>query len=104
MRVLRLLGWTFAALALLSLGGDIVASLAAGELRFVPLGQTWFQLDVASLNLAQAAVQRYAHPFLWDPLIQTLLEGPGWAPAGVVAAILLWATHVPPRRRYSGLE
>jgi hypothetical protein len=39
----------------------------------IALGQLWFDLNRSSLNLVQAVVQRYIHPFLWDPIIVTLL-------------------------------
>jgi heme/copper-type cytochrome/quinol oxidase subunit 2 len=39
----------------------------------IALGQLWYQLNRSSLNLVQAVVQRYIHPFLWDPIIVSVL-------------------------------
>lgn len=59
--------------------------------RFAPLalGQMWFDFDPPSLNLAQAVVERYLWPPLWDPVIATVLRWPAWAVLGLPALILL---------------
>ena len=98
----RIIGWVLVAAALAALGADIVASLAARSLDITPLGQHWFELHRASLGLAQAAVQRYLLPQLWDPVIQTVLLWPTWAVFGVPGAVLAYLCRRR-RRRGSGL-
>jgi hypothetical protein len=39
--------------------------------------------------LIQAVVQRYLHPFLWDPIITIVLQWPAWSLLGAPAAILV---------------
>ena len=40
------------------------------------LGALWFQFHAYSLNLTQAIIQRYIWPYLWDPVLQSLLVMP----------------------------
>jgi len=84
----RVLGWFLFAVSLLLLGSEIISSLQAGEWDPQLLGVLWFQLDSGSLNLVQAIVQRFLHPYLWDPMIQTMLLWPAW-PIFMIPGILL---------------
>ena len=52
------------------------------------LGEHWFKLHPASLNTAQAAVERHVNPTLWDPVIITILQMPAWAVFGVLGLLL----------------
>lgn len=100
--VLRILGLWLVALALVALVIDATASIAASALVFTPAGKYWFDLDPASLGLAQAAVQRHLSPMLWDPVIQSLLEAPVWAVSGPLGFLLLWLGDLGRRRRRRG--
>ena len=86
--VCRVVALLFACGAMAALGGDIWQAVADGVWRPMALGQVWFALDSASLNLVQAAVQRYLHPWLWDPAAVQLLLWPAWALPGSVAIVL----------------
>jgi hypothetical protein len=55
-----------------------------------PLGVAWHQLDPASLNLVQALVQRYTFPFLWDPVLVTVLFAPSWLVFAILGALLFY--------------
>ena len=83
MIVCRIAGWLLVALALLLLGVELVVSLEAGAYQGLALGQVWFRLDGASLNLVQAVVQRYLLPELWDPVAIEVLQWPGWLTFGL---------------------
>ena len=65
------------------------AAAAGGPL--VALGQLWYRLDVSSLNLMQAVVQRYIHPLLWDPVIVGVLVQPAFVVFSLPGALLLIA-------------
>ena len=66
----------------------------------VPLGQTLFRYDPALLNTAQAGIQRYASPALWDSGVLPLLERPSWVlPAALGALLLMLRGLLLPRRR-----
>src|SRR6266571_1617250 len=82
-------GWALAAVALITLAYELNAYAETGAYRAIPLGELWFNVHVASLNLIQAVVQRYQHPFLWDPIITTVLQWPAWSLLGAPAAILV---------------
>lgn len=88
-RCLTWLGAALTAAAALALLYELSAALQAGEWRIVPAGEIWFTLHTASLNLVQAIVQRYLHPFLWDPVIAGFLQWPLWASFGGPGIALL---------------
>ena len=89
----RIMGWVLIAAALVLLGAQLVEWLEAGTYRVLALGEVWYRLDSGSLNLAQAVVQRYLHPALWDPVLITVLQWPGWLTAGVPGALLVVLYH-----------
>ena len=80
----RFLAWLFIALGLGVFGYDLWVFLDSGAVRLTALGQLWYWLHPASLNLVQAVVERYIHPFLWDPIIINVLL----APAALVFLII----------------
>ncbi len=91
MVVARILGWLFVLAALGSLGWEGWTALQGSGWRLVPLGELWYRLDSASLNAAQAGIQRHVAPWLWEPVITAILQWPGWAVFGVPGLLLLWA-------------
>jgi hypothetical protein len=95
----RIIGGLLVAAALLALGAEIVASVEAGAWRPLALGEVWFRLDVGSLNLTQAVIQRYIHPAVWDPVIVFLLQLPAWLVALVPGALILLLSRPRTRRR-----
>lgn len=85
----RIIGWILLIFGLMLIGNEILASLKAGEWAPQLLGQMWFELDVESLNLVQALIQRYLFPQLWDPIIVELLLWPAWVIFIVPGLLLL---------------
>ena len=65
----RLIGWVFFLAGLAVLGRDAFIWIETKQWAPIALGQLWYNLSPSSLNLVQAVVQRYIHPFLWDPII-----------------------------------
>jgi len=100
MIVLRILGLLFLAGGFVSLVVDGVASIASGSLVMTPLGQAWFNVHPASLNLTQAVIERYTFPFLWDPVFVSVLFLPSWIVFAVLGAVLYYIGR---RRRLSGV-
>ena len=96
----RVLGLFALAIALATAVMDITRSIGASEMVITPLGATWVSLSLSSIQLAQAAIQRYVHPFLWDPVIQWILLWPTWLVFAIVAFLFLWLGR--PRRRKFG--
>ena len=95
----RVLGWIFVALGLAVFARDVWVFLESGAVAMTPLGQLWFSLHAGSLNLVQAVVERYLHPFLWDPVIFSVLRLPASLLFLAIGVILVLAFR-PRRRRY----
>ena len=104
MRIVGLtLGWLFLLGALAALGYDL-ARLARGEgFGLSPLGQLWFELDVSSLNLVQAVIERYVWEPVWDPGITTILFLPAlplFLVPGLVLVFFCRRRGAPSQRRF----
>lgn len=99
--ILRLIGLWLVAVALVALVIDGTSSIAASAWSATPLGKYWFDFAPESLGLAQAAIQRHVNPFLWDPVIQTLLAQPAWVVIGPLGFLFLWLGELGRRRRRS---
>jgi hypothetical protein len=69
----RLVGWIIFLSGLAVLVWDVRAWIDTKRWAPIALGQLWFYLNRSSLNLTQAVIQRYVHPFVWDPIIVTIL-------------------------------
>jgi len=96
--VCRLIGWVFVLAALSALAYEIMEAVASGSWRMIALGELWFELHAASLNAAQAGIQRYIAPWLWEPVIATVLLWPGWAVFGVPGLLMVWLCRRRDRR------
>jgi hypothetical protein len=55
----------------------------------IALGKLWYDLNRSSLNFVQAIVQRYIHPFLWDPIIVSILLSWAFAVLMFLGVLLL---------------
>lgn len=77
---------------------DASRSVAANEVVLTPLGTSWYAVSPSTLNLAQALIQRYTFPQIWDPGMIWILTLPGFAVfAGL--ALLFYVIGYKPRRR-----
>jgi len=85
----RLIGWIFLLAGLAVLVRDLLVWLDTAHWAPIAFGQLWYLLNRSSLNLAQAVVQRYIHPFLWDPIIVTILLCWAFAVLTVLGALIL---------------
>ncbi len=83
-RMLALLSLLLAAVTAIL---DITRSIADSTIVMTALGQDWFNFSPSTLNFSQAMVQRYVHPAIWDPGIQTILQAPSWVVFGSLALI-----------------
>jgi hypothetical protein len=85
----RLIGWIIFLTGIAVLARDVLVWIDTGRWVPIALGQLWFDLDRSSLNLVQAVVQRYIHPFLWDPIIVTVLLWWAFAVLMVLGVLVL---------------
>jgi hypothetical protein len=82
--VFRFWGLLFLALAFILFIYDGARSIADNSLRVYKVGDVWSSIHQNSLLLLQPAIERHVAVWLWDPVIQTVLE----QPASLVFAIL----------------
>ena len=69
----RLIGWIVFLTGAAVLVNDVIVSIDTKIWAPTALGQLWYELNRSSLNVTQAVIQRYVHPFLWDPIIVSIL-------------------------------
>ena len=93
----RVIGWIILLAGGAVLVRDLLVWIDTKHWAPVALGQLWYQLNRSSLNLVQAVVQRYIHPFLWDPIIVSILLSWAFAVLMLLAALLL--VHIRRRAR-----
>ena len=74
--------------ALIALIFDIATALfGSGGFAVTALGKLWFSLHSSSLNGLQAGIQRFVSPYLWDPMISSVLQMPVWATFGALGLL-----------------
>ncbi|MFN0262335.1 hypothetical protein ACKTEK_00500 [Tepidamorphus sp. 3E244] len=83
----RLLGFIIFAAALITMVHDGALSIAASELVITSLGEMWFAYSPPGLNLTQAIIERNIHPYLWDPIMLSILKSPAALVFMVIALI-----------------
>ncbi len=86
MAFLRGIGWVLILIAVLVLISAIVILLGGTPIFQETGGEYWFKADSESLNLAQAVIQRYLHPAIWDPFLVNILLWPVAGGLGLVGA------------------
>jgi hypothetical protein len=87
----RVIGWIVFLSGIAALVWDLGRWIRTGRWAPKVFGQLWYELDRSSLNLVQALTQRYLHPYLWDPLIVSILLCWGFAVLMVLGLLLLVA-------------
>jgi hypothetical protein len=85
----RVIGWIILLAGAAVLVRDGLVWIDTKHWAPLVLGQLWYQLNRSSLNLVQAVVQRYVHPFLWDPIIVSILLSWAFAALMILGVLLL---------------
>ena len=85
----RVIGWIVLLAGAAVLVRDLLVWIDTKHWAPLALGQLWYDLNRSSLNLVQAVVQRYIHPFLWDPIILSILLSWAFAVLMFLGALLL---------------
>lgn len=89
MILLRIIGYLLLFLAIAALGAEILMSVEAGEWVALAVGDVWAEIDRNSISLVQAGLERHVHPYLFDPILLTILLWRAWLVAGVPALVIL---------------
>lgn len=103
----RMLGLALLAIGLVLLANDLAAMDWATVSGFAPepLGALLYAVVPDLLNGSQAFIQRYVWPFLWDPIIQSVLTVWDWAVTGGLGlALALVARRPKPRIDAAAIE
>jgi len=85
----RVIGWIGLLAGASVLVRDLLAWFDTKHWMPIALGQLWYDLNRASLNLVQAVVQRYISARLWDGIIVHVLFWWAFAVLMVLGALLL---------------
>ncbi|MEM9048979.1 MAG: hypothetical protein AAGC92_09685 [Pseudomonadota bacterium] len=96
---MRLLGFVLFVLGLVLLGLDWWASADPQNVELRLIGDLWATYHRESLLVAQPAVERYAAPWLWNPIIQSILLAPAAVFFGGLGLALLLVSRFRARRR-----
>jgi hypothetical protein len=75
----RVIGWILIVAAVAVLVRDIIAWIDTGNFALIAAGQLWFNLHQDSLQIAEPAISRHIPligPWLWHPVISTILTWP----------------------------
>ncbi|MEE9544805.1 MAG: hypothetical protein V3V55_04310 [Rhodospirillales bacterium] len=102
MRVLFYLGYALLAAAFFA-GAAEIAAHGIGGTRSPVLSayDTWYTLWPSSLIVSRIIIERDLAPFLWDPVLVTVLSLPAWMILGIPGAALAWFFH--PKRHGDGV-
>ncbi|MBO6717709.1 MAG: hypothetical protein JJ913_07120 [Rhizobiaceae bacterium] len=96
--VFRLLATFALAIAVVMAVLDATRSIAADAAVLTPLSESWRAVSPETFNAAEAAVSEVVAPYLWDPVVLTLLSAPGFA-VFLVLAFLFYLVGRRPERR-----
>ena len=95
--LLRLTGYLFLCLAMAAIAYDGMRMIADnGQLAFTSLYQHWLTLSPDSMESTKAAIEQI-NPYLWSPLLMTVLVLPAWIVATILGALIYLAGYRPPR-------
>ncbi|MDE0808478.1 MAG: hypothetical protein OSB69_03945 [Alphaproteobacteria bacterium] len=84
------IGWILLALGVAILCHDLVKWLLTDSFVLIDAGSFWFAVHETSLKFAEPAIARYVHPFLWHPVMSTILLGPAFIVIGLPGALLVF--------------
>lgn len=89
--LLRIFGVWLLLLAMVAAVVDATKSLAGGGAWVVtPMSEQWQSLSPETLRDAKAAIETNVGPFLWDPVMTTILHAPTWVVFGILGVLLYW--------------
>ena len=84
---LRMLAGLFLLLATVALVADLTRYMNGQGLQMTSLFAHWTGLSPQSLKTMGQFVQRYAHPYLWDPAMVRILVLPTWLVLGALGVV-----------------
>jgi hypothetical protein len=85
----RFLGLVLLAAGFIFFIYDGTKSIADHALNVTKLGQTWSDIHQNSLLLLKPLIEKKVAAWLWNPVIQTVLDQPTWLVFGFFGMILI---------------
>ena len=89
----RLLGWLFLTVALMASAAELAAYVDANAYSMLSMGDLWRDIHPGTFSSARVWIEHEEYldaPWLWDPLVVTLLNVPAWPLFCAAAATLLY--------------
>lgn len=103
--VIRTIGILLVLAALVAAGFEAHGWYTTGTYKTLTPGEIWYKTHRASLNAAQAGIQRHVAPWVWDPPMVWLLRQPAWAVLGVPGLLLvLWGLRRMGKRKRKAMR
>jgi hypothetical protein len=96
--IFRLMAMFALAVAVIMAVLDVTRTIATSELVLTPLGASWVSVSPGTLDAMQAFIIENAHPLVWNPVMITILDQPGFAIFGIIALLLYVVGRKPDRR------
>ena len=93
--LLRLIGYLSVAAGFVALVIDGARSIANAGLRFTRVSEVLIAVIQERYQQIQPAIERNIHPWLWDPLLLTVLRAPVALAALLLGFALLWLGRRP---------
>ena len=91
MFILRLLGSWFLISAMVAFVYDGTKTMGNPEAWVITsLYDYWSSLHPLSLHGVKSAIETNLHPFVWDPILTSLLGLPGWLLLGGIGVLLFY--------------
>lgn len=85
----RFLGLVFLAAGFIFAIYDGTKSIADKTFHITKLGQTWSDIHQNSLLALKPLIEQKVGAWLWNPVMQTILEQPTWVILGILGMILI---------------
>jgi hypothetical protein len=95
----RVVAWFLIVVAGLVLAREAYMFLETGTYTPVAVAQLWYDIHRGSLNFVQTTLEQHLHPFLWDPLLFTVLQWPATLVFGIPGIALLLSTRSPKKKK-----
>jgi hypothetical protein len=85
----RLIGLVLLAAGFILLIYDGTRSIAGNMVRMTPLKEAWATLLSTGPDVYRPLVDKFGLPWLWDPVIESVLKQPAWLVLGILGAIFM---------------
>ncbi|HMA74181.1 MAG TPA: hypothetical protein VKP67_22240 [Xanthobacteraceae bacterium] len=85
----RTLGLLLLAAAFVFVVYDGTKSIAANALLYSKVDEIWSLVHAGSLQQLQPFIEKYAPPWIWNPVATTILNAPAAVVFGIIGIILI---------------